>query len=277
MRLSCLYSCRCCTLFNLSLSLSLSLYGTILIHTIFDRHRYSHELATKSFLIFRLLKGGELVTGAISFFTCLASFVWIVKTASWSNFTVLRSAPVFVLSCFLLWPLNMKEKTAKLKNDQDDEDTMATWYRGVETKRMSRGIGVIMAPCVELILLKRANNGLYGLYDLFALFTFGFSMVSLNFFSGMAVKVAAKTKSVDTSSRDREKAMRCAFSLACGFVAIFIRVVVLVWWYPIEGISMPVSYVLISPPQFFFLFFRVHSFDSHITLKKTLSTSQQIR
>ena len=66
---------------------------------------------------------------------------------------------------------------------------MSTMYRGVVDNRMARGVGILIAPMVELILLQRAENPWF---DILALFTFGFSIVSLNFFCGLAVEASQK-------------------------------------------------------------------------------------
>lgn len=198
-------------------------------------------------MIRRFIESGELLTAAASFFTCLVSFIWVVKSASWSNFTVLRSAPVFVLACYLMWPLKLRSNSGKKKDENGTAEMMSTMYRGVVDRRISRGIGILIAPMVELVLLQRAENPWY---DILALFVFGFSLVSLNFFCGLAVKTcqevtAKRSTNVMECARDSERVMRCAFALAFVTTAILMRLILFIW-YPLEGMAMPLSYVFFS-------------------------------
>ena len=177
------------------------------------------------------IQTGELLTAGAAFCMCLVSFIWIVKSASWSNFTVLRSAPVFVLACYLLWPLKLRSQKKR----------MSTLYRGVVDNRMARGVGILIAPMVELILLQRAENPWF---DILALFTFGFSIVSLNFFCGLAVEASQKhalKRTTNVTDRDRERVMRISFAMSFLIIAILFRLI-LFFWYPFEGLSVPMSY-----------------------------------
>ena len=130
---------------------------------------------------------------------------------------------------------------------------------------MVRGCGILIAPIVELILLRRAEKGWF---DVLALFTFGYSIVSLHFFVGLAVTketnkkgegrkdqisrsnskinaTAATTTTQDIyddeNNNEYDKNMRMAFAIASTIVVITARIVLLIW-YPFQGITMPASY-----------------------------------
>ena len=114
---------------------------------------------------------------------------------------------------------------------------MSTMYRGVVDNRMARGVGILIAPMVELILLQRAENPWF---DILALFTFGFSIVSLNFFCGLAVEASQKhalKRTTNVTDRDRERVMRISFAMSFLIIAILFRLI-LFFWYPFEMLGI---------------------------------------